>query len=238
MATNSFSYSGTELEVLNGAKNYYRWILSHFAPYVTGRVIEVGAGVGNFSEFLLNGTNVSELILLEPADNLFPLLQQRFSRESRVKPVHGYLEDMSNTAHLSAHSLLLVNVLEHIADDEAFLQAAHQLLIPGGTISLFVPALLQLYGTLDDAFAHYRRYTKSSLPYKLQKVGFQIVSLRYFNLPGVITWFLLGKVLRRRTLRPTDIRLYDRVVVPWISRLERYWEPPIGQSLIAIARKR
>lgn len=232
-----FSYSGTELEALAGAKNYYRWILTYFAPYLGKRVVEVGAGIGTLSEFLLHSPKVRQLVLVEPGDNLFPLLQERFARDSRIRLVHGYVEDLSGTIHGSADSVVLVNVLEHIAHDEASLQAAYQLLVPEGAILLFVPALPRLYGALDEAFGHFRRYTKPLLAHKLQQAGFHLVSLRYVNFPGVLTWFLAGKVLRRRTLRPRDVRLYDQWAVPWLTRLEKHWEPPIGQSLIAIARK-
>lgn len=232
-----FSYSGTELQALTGAKNYYRWILTYFAPYLGKRVVEVGAGIGTLSEFLLQSPDVLKLVLVEPGDNLFPLLQQRFARNARIQLVHGYLEDLSGTTHDAVDSVVLVNVLEHIAADEVSLQAAYQLLVPEGALLLFVPALPQLYGTLDEAFGHFRRYTKPLLAHKLQQAGFSRVSLRYMNFPGVITWFLAGKVLRRRTLRPQDVRLYDQWGVPWLSRLEKHWEPPIGQSLIAIARK-
>ena len=231
----AFSYASTELGALVEAKKYYRWILNRFVPHLGKRIIEVGAGIGTFSEFLLNGTNCSSLLIVEPAENLCPLLQERFSCDTRVKVVQGYLEDMASS--LSADSVVSVNVLEHIADDETYLQRAHQILVSGGTILLLVPALPWLFGKLDEAFGHVRRYTKSSLADKLLRAGFHLTYLRYSNFPGVITWFLAGKVLRRRTLRPADVRLYDRWVVPWISRLERHWEPPIGQSLMAIARK-
>lgn len=235
MQTVAFSYSRAELEALSEAKNYYRSIAGHFAPYVGKRIIEVGAGIGTFSEVLLNGTNGSELFLVEPADNLRSPLQERFSKDMRVTIANGYLEDI--TTRLAADSVVVVNVLEHVADDQAFLQAAHRLLVPGGAILIFTPALPQLYGTLDQAFGHVQRYSKSSLASKLQRIGFRLLHLRYFNFPGVIAWFLAGKVLRRKLLRPADIRLYDRWVVPWASKLERKWEPPLGQSLIAIASK-
>lgn len=235
MSTVAFSYSKTLLEALSEAKNYYRWIACHFAPYVGKRVIEVGAGIGTFSEVLLDGTNGSELFLVEPADNLRSTLQERFSGDMRVTMVNGYLEDISTP--LAADSVVVVNVLEHVTDDEGFLNAAHRLLVPGGTILIFAPALPRLYGTLDQAFGHVQRYSKSSLASKLQRTGFRLLHLRYFNFPGVIAWFLAGKVLRKRALRPADYRLYDRWVVPWVSKLEQKWEPPLGQSLIAIASK-
>jgi len=228
----------TELDALAEAKNYYRWILRRFRPFLGKRVVEVGAGIGTFSKFLLE-VGVDELILVEPAKNLFPILQQRFSGDPKVRVVHGYLEnlaDMGVTAS-GVDSIVLVNVLEHIEDDGRALKAAYRVLIPAGTLLLFVPALPWLYGTLDAAFGHARRYTKRSLSSKLTDAGFRILELRYFNLPGVISWFVAGKLLRRRTLQDRDVRLYDRWVVPWASRVEERWKPPVGQSLLAVGQK-
>jgi SAM-dependent methyltransferase len=163
------------------------------------------------------------------------MLQKEFSGDARVRLVKGCLEDVADS--LSSDSVVLVNVLEHIEDDRALLRTIHRILNPGGTILLFVPALPCLYGSLDEAFGHVRRYTKSALTLRLEKMRFQIVRLQYFNLPGIGPWFLAGKVLKRRSLRPSDVRMYDRWVMPWISRLERRWGPPVGQSILAIARK-
>ena len=72
---------------------------------------------------------------------------------------------------------------------------------------------------------------------KLQVAGFGIIRLAYVNLLGIAGWFLTGRVLRRTTLRPRDVRWYDQLVIPWLSKLEERWQPPCGQSLILIARK-
>jgi hypothetical protein len=68
----SFAYLSTELEVLGGAENYYRWVLSRFAPYMGKRTIEVGAGIDTFSQSPLSCGQIAELVLIEPGDNLFP----------------------------------------------------------------------------------------------------------------------------------------------------------------------
>jgi SAM-dependent methyltransferase len=231
----SFAYVSTELHALAAAKNYYRWVISQFAPYIGKRVIEVGAGIGTFAQSLLNNVTVSELVLVEPSDNLFPLLQRRFAEEPRVKSVHGYFQLIASPA--TADSIVLVNVLEHIAEDQAFLNDAHATLTPGGTLLLLVPALPWIYGSLDQAFGHYRRYTKTSLASKLQVAGFGIIRLAYVNLLGIVGWFLTGKVLKRMTIKSRHVRWYDQWVIPWLLRLEGRWEPPCGQSLIVIARK-
>ena len=149
--------------------------------------------------------------------------------------MQGYLEDAGPAG--SADAVVAVNVMEHVRDDDAFLRTAHRLLAPGGHALLFVPALPALFGTLDEAFEHFRRYTRPVLADRLREAGLEPLRVQYTNLPGVAAWWLSGKVLRRRTLTARDARLYDRWVVPWVSALERVWTPPLAQSLIAVARK-
>lgn len=231
----SFAYVSTELDALAEAKNYYRWVNRQFAPFIGKRIIEVGAGIGTFAQSLLDHATVSELILVEPSDNLFPILQRRFVQESRVKMIHGYFQRSAISAR--ADSIVLVNVLEHIAEDQAFLDDAHAALTPGGTLLLLVPALPRIYGSLDQVFGHHRRYTKAVLARKLHVAGFGIIRLAYVNLLGIAGWFLTGRVLKRMTLQSRYVRWYDQWVIPWLSKLEERWEPPYGQSLIVIARK-
>lgn len=230
------TYSSTELESLIEARNYYRWILERFTPYLGNTVIEVGAGIGNFSDYLVNTSDLTRLFLVEPSQNLFPHLKDRFSGRANVRILHGCLEDVA-TDIPPVNSIVLVNVLEHMEHDEGFLEVAYNLLLPGGALLLLVPALPWLYGTLDEAFGHYRRYTKSSLSAKLARKGFRQVSTRYLNLVGVAAWYLTGAILRRATLRSQDVKFYDTRILPWILAFEKYWEPPIGQNLLAIWRK-
>src|SRR5438067_1300913 len=49
----------------------------------------------------------------------------------------------------------------------------------------FVPAGPRLFGTLDAAFGHHRRYTQRSLGSSLATAGFTVRLLRYMNVPGV-----------------------------------------------------
>jgi SAM-dependent methyltransferase len=230
-----FSYSGTELAALAGAHNYYRWVLRRFAPYLGRRIVEVGAGVGTFSRLLLDESRPSRLVLVEPADNLAPLLRSRFDGDPRVAVVHGYLEDVP--PDVSADAIVGVNVLEHVADERAFLDAAARALTPDGFLLVLVPAGPWLFGALDEEFGHFRRYTRGTLEQALGISGFRLRAVRYHNFPGIVAWFLMGRVLRQRTLPPRAVARYDRFVVPWLSRLEDVWRPPFGQSLVAVASK-
>ena len=67
------------------AQNYYKWILQIAGSFIGGRVMEVGAGVGSFAEVLLKQVPVTELLLIEPAVNLYARLERKFESEARVK---------------------------------------------------------------------------------------------------------------------------------------------------------
>jgi SAM-dependent methyltransferase len=234
MKATDFSYSGTELDALAEAPNYYRFIARQFAPFVGPRTVEIGAGIGTFAEHLLRETSVRELVAVEPADNNFPELRRRLGARTDVRAVHGYLEDHVNEI-TGMDSLVAVNVLEHTPDDVAFLRAARSVLRPGGAALLFVPAMPAVYGSLDDEFEHYRRYTKTTLRHALTEAGFRDARLRYVNCLGLAAWFMAGRVFKWRTIDASRVRFYDRWVVPWLTRAELVVEPPIGQSILAVA---
>jgi SAM-dependent methyltransferase len=239
-ASEEFAYSGTELDAMSGAENYYRWIIRHFAPFTGREILEVGAGVGTFANHLLFALpdgpfGGRRLTLIEPASNLFPALQHRFRENHLVTTLQGDLESCAD--RLRPDTEILVNVLEHVKDDEACLALLHRILQPGGHLLIFVPAMPGLYGSLDAAFEHYRRYARAELERKLRAAGFELRKSRFVNLPGVAAWWLSGKIFRRKTLAPGAVRFYDRWVIrPW-SRCEDVWAPPLGQNLLAIAQK-
>jgi SAM-dependent methyltransferase len=233
--SSDFAYSGTELEAVAEARNYYDWIIDSFASRIGARTVEAGAGIGTVSEQILNRAKPHELLLIEPDAQNAQALRKRFQNDPRVQVRHGYLEDAAPS--LQVNSVIAVNVLEHVERDSEFLAAACQALIPGGYVLLLVPALPAIFGSLDRAFDHYRRYTKSGLSRQITNAGLEIESLYYLNMLGVAAWFASGRILRRTTLGRGQVRFYDRYVIPALRQIESRFHPPIGQSILAIARK-
>jgi SAM-dependent methyltransferase len=231
-----FVYSGNELDAMAAARNYYRWITDQFAPFLGPRVVEVGAGIGTVASLLLQRPQVRRLIAIEPAANTFPILAERFRNDPRVEVVQGVLGEVPIPEPVN--TLIAVNVLEHVADDEGFLRAAREAVMPDGHLLLFVPAMPAIYGELDDAFGHFRRYTKKTLGSLVTACGWDVQRLTYANFPGVLAWLIASRMLRKRTIGRGSVRIYDRLVFPLVSRFEAKWEPVIGQSLLAIARNR
>ena len=230
-----FSYSGTELDAVAEATNYYRWIIDSFAGALGERIVEAGAGIGTVSDLVLRRAAPKEMLLVEPAENNIPNLRRRFDGDPRVRIYHGYLEDVGDS--VTADTVIAVKVMEHVESDAEFLRAARLTLARDGALLLLVPAVPAIYGSLDKAFDHYRRYTRSGLENSLLTAGFRIETLHYLNFVGIAAWFISGRILHRTTLGRAQVRFYDRWVIPWLRRIESRIHPPVGQSLLAIARK-
>jgi SAM-dependent methyltransferase len=183
-------------------------------------------------------TDITALWCLEPAANLIPLLRSEVSKSGKpVKVIQATLAQFVASAPEPFDCLVCVNVLEHIEDDSEAMRQMNDLLKAGGHLCLFVPALPWLYGSLDAQFGHYRRYTRRRLEELARQAGFAIEKLRFFYLLGVITWFLMGKILRWRTWNATPVAAYDRLIIPFLRRLERRFSPPLGQSLLMVVRR-
>jgi hypothetical protein len=127
-------------------------------------------------------------------------------------------------------------VLEHIENDAAEAAAMHRALKPGGHALIFVPALEGLYSELDRKLGHFRRYRRRPLVRLFEQAGFDTVRCRYFDIAGIIPWYI-AFVLMNRTISEGKVSLYDRVVVPVMRAIEGWIPPPIGKNLLLVARK-
>ena len=237
----SFVYPGRELEAMSFAVRYHRWILEVFGPYLGSRLVEVGAGAGAFSELLLE-RQPSSLALIEPSAEMCRQLRER------VEPLRG-------TTQVSLHnsffpvvagrirederpdSILYVNVLEHIDDDVGELEAVRRALVPGGRAFFFVPAFRWLYGRFDERVGHVRRYTRGELERKCGLAGFRVIESRYFDLAGVVPWWLKYRLFKSDTLEARTVELYDRFGVPLARVVEKLIRPPLGKNIILVAEK-
>lgn len=214
------------------APRYNRWLTARVAPWVGRRVLEIGAGIGNMAEFFLDR---ERLVLAEPEAFYRERLAARFAGRSNVSVVPLRLPAVDpRLAAERLDTVICLNVLEHVEADGAALAAMRGLLVPGGRIVLLVPALRFLYGSLDAALGHYRRYAASELRDKIDAAGLRLKHMEYFNLGGVLGWWLTGRVLRRTIIPSGSLRLYDALVP--LFRLERFLPFRIGQSLIAVAQ--
>lgn len=238
--SNKVVYVGKDLEAMSFAVNYHKWILDEFTAFLGKNIIEVGAGTGSFSEMILQ-TEPETLSLVEPSD-LYNELTDNISQPENRTRINFYNSIFSAVAAEIADrkkpdSIIYVNVLEHIEDDEAELDLIYKTLIPGGRAFIFVPALELLYGEFDRKLGHFRRYRKSELEEKCRNAGFKILTSKYFDFAGVLPWYVKYRLLNSVELGGGAVSLYDKVVVPIFRRIESAVNVPVGKNILLVAEK-
>jgi 2-polyprenyl-3-methyl-5-hydroxy-6-metoxy-1,4-benzoquinol methylase len=226
-----------DLEIMSKALNYKKWIYSKFYKYIGKRIIEIGAGIGNFTEFLID----RELVIA--VDNYAPCieyLQRRFLDYNNIIPLKADIShpDVLMLSKYLPDTIICINVLEHIKDDVAALSHMRNILNSEGKLLLLVPSHSRLYGSYDHVIGHYRRYSKKDLKKKLILTGFYIEDIFYMNSIATLGWLFNYKLLKLKKHYVNQVLYYDRLVIPWLRAIETIIRPPFGLSLVAIAEKR
>lgn len=222
-----------EFAALSVADNYRKALLCEFSEYLRGNVLEVGAGIGQITEALVEKSDIKQFVSIEPDSGFYAKLLEKFPGHTVVQ---GTIEDLPGDRNWDA--VVSINVLEHIKDDERELKNyRNHLAKNAGVLCLFVPARMEIYAELDRDFGHFRRYGRPELRQKLERAGFQILRLRYYNLAGYFAWWLNFCVFKKRHFNTGSVRFFDRFIFPVVHGFEsRICPPLVGQSLLAIAR--
>lgn len=219
------------LDHLTDAGNYNRWIFDVIRPHLRGRVLEVGCGTGTFS-ILMAGV-AEHLTAMDLDPGFVTRAQQRLASVSNAVALQG---DATRSLPEDAFdTVVMLDVLEHIEDDRAMLEALAARLTPGGRIVLKVPAIQALHNSMDRAVGHHRRYSKAGLEQAARRAGLIPHAVRPFNAAGIPGWWWNG--VRNKTVAPAaQIGGFDRVV-PVLAALERALPIPVGLSWIAAFSK-
>jgi len=233
-------YVGKDLEAMDFAVNYHKWILDEFRPFLGKRVVEVGAGTGSFSELLLQ-ENIDSLSLVEPSE-MFGSLTAKVSQIRNQTKVDFYQSIFSEVASeifdkQKPDSIIYVNVLEHIEDDASELEFIYKTLGKGGRCFIFVPALMSLYGEFDRKIGHFRRYTKREVKEKCQAAGFKVLKSKYFDFAGMLPWFVKYKLLKSDSLDSGAVTMYDKMAIPFVRQMEKFVNVPLGKNVLMVAEK-
>ena len=217
------------------ARNYNKGIIDRVNVFIGDRVLEVGSGLGNITELLVKNRFVRSL---EIRKDYVKKVNNRFKNYKNFKAIAGDIIDTKviNLKKYNFDTIVCINVLEHIKDDVKALKNMFLLVKNKGYIILLVPAIKILYGSMDKADLHYRRYTKSDLQTKFKNSGFKIEKIFYINSLGIFGWFVNGRILKRNVLPEKQLKFYDKVI-PLVFFLEKTVGPPIGQSLVIIGKK-
>ncbi len=224
------------LRIMEGAGSYNRWLFQQCKPSLAGRVLEVGAGVGNITKFLLDR---SVIVATDNQTTYVQELRRKFAHLQQVKVQQLDLTDaeaVSTTIRANhVDTVLMMNVLEHIERDGQAIENLHAGLPSGGRLVVVVPAHQLLYSNMDRNLHHYRRYNKKGLGDLLEKSGYEVQEMKYLNWLGAIGWFINGRLMCRQLIPSHQLRFFD--VLIFLLKIEDYVRLPFGLSLLVVARK-
>lgn len=236
MNPNDYAYPGKELELFEKATNWKKYWASLVRPYISGDVLEVGAGTGVNTVYLHN-SKVNSWHLLEPDPYMAGSLQQK--NERGELPAGCRVTTGTNTA-LPPESrfdcILYIDVLEHIADDRQELAFAAGMLREGGRLIVLAPAHPFLMSPFDDAIGHYRRYNKKMLQ-SIRPSGLSDVQLFYADSAGLIASMANRYFLRKRLPGKSQISFWDNCLIPVSRMTDMICLRRLGKTVIAIWQK-
>ena len=222
------------LDSLAGTKRFNRWMAGTIRPWLGGRVLELGAGIGNMTQQLAGGRK--RYVATDIDEEHLARQRVRFRGRPNVEIRKCDLCRADDFAglHGAFDTVVCLNVVEHVEDDLTALCNIHSALAPGGRAIVLVPQDQSIFGSLDEALGHFRRYREDELRRRMEEAGFVIEQTLQFNRVTRPGWWWNGRVLRRRTFGSLQLRVFDRMV-PVFRRIDALLPWP-AVSLIAIGR--
>jgi len=227
-------YIGEELKFFELAENWKRYLASRLRPYISGRVLEVGAGMGATASHLYRD-DLQRYLSLEPDARLcgeYRLRQSQGRIPAFCELVHGTLESLPSDDTFD--SIIYIDVLEHIQDDRSEFGRAHDRLTSGGHLLVLCPAHNFLFSAFDKAIGHFRRYNKQM--YR-ELSNCPPSELEYLDSIGMAASVANKWVLKQSCPTEKQIILWDRVFV----RMSRVLDPltfrMIGKSILGVWKK-
>lgn len=229
------------LEAVANAGRFNRYMYQAIKPHLTGRVLEIGSGIGNISHFASQQPGV-QLHLSDVRQAYLGILNERFPAIRQQGHIHKL--DLQHPQFEEEYAPLLgtydavfaLNVVEHLKDDTAALRNMKALLKPGGHAIVLVPAFQSLYNPIDKALEHYRRYTRASLLKVFHAAQLTPTHKRYFNALGIPAWFISGKLQGNNVIPKGQMKAYD-YLVPLVKLLDVFCRPLLGLSVIVVGQK-
>jgi ubiquinone/menaquinone biosynthesis C-methylase UbiE len=241
---NGHDYSGnTNLEIISENYRFNDWMFRQINKGLretTGNVLEVGSGLGTFSDKIIQCKSPDSKIILTDISDMYLLrLREKYSSNKNVTVCRLNLdkgEDYGKIGYGMFSFIIALNVLEHIKDDQFALQELYRMLQKDGMLVILVPCHKFLYNVIDVNVGHYRRYAKKELLKKISMTHFCIERLSYFNMLGIAGWYINGNLWREPRINLVASKWFDRLV-PVLEYLDRITSNITGLSLICYLKK-
>lgn len=237
MDDTDFSYIGDELDNFSIVINWKRYWSSMITPYLGNHVLEVGAGIGSSTEVLCSMSSTETWHCLEPDPENITILNNK--KNSGDLPSHctfhnGTIESLG--LNQKYESILYIDVLEHIEDDQREIFEAATHLINKGYLIILGPAFPFLFSEFDKSIGHFRRYTRAMFSEKNGE-NLRMVQARYLDSVGLMVSLANRLLLRSPLPSKRQLKIWDRYLIPCSRIIDRIIHYQLGRSLLVIFQK-
>lgn len=223
------------LEDLSEMENYPQWIVGLLKDELGPPILEVGAGHGSITKVLADYGNV---VAFDTSEVATKVLNEKFSENKQRKHQVLVVDSLEKAEeHGPYQAIVLVNVLEHVANDVQLLEDLAEMLTPTGVIAIFTPAHPELYSQFDGLVGHYRRYRLGEISIVMRSSGLKIEKLKYVNAVGAVGWLVNSRLLRSTTPSPFITKIYDKLIFIMTRIVDPLVGSRFGQSVVCIASK-
>jgi len=223
------------LDALEQAPRFNQWMYDSIRTHLGKRIVELGAGRGNLSKLLKQH---GHFLATDYRPDYLEELQDRWGHDDAFRVATLDMTDSQEFETLRGFepdTVVCMNVLEHIEDDQAVLNNLHRVLPDQARIVFLVPFNPKLTSEFDRQIGHFRRYQTGELDTKMTRAGFDVEHQFYFNKVGVFAWWVGNQLFRQRTITSWQLRIYN-LLTP-LFRVLDHLLPTKGLSTVVVARK-
>jgi len=224
-------YIGEELEAFDKAHIWRKYIYFLIKKFLKKDILEVGAGIGSFTNNYI--TQDRNITLTDLDTYNVTLLEKKFTINNNVKVLKCFVNEIDS----AFDNILYLNVLEHIEDDAGELNKALEKLKTGGTLIVLVPAHQKLYGPMDKAVGHFKRYDLNFFK-NLNLKNANIEKLYCLDCAGYLLYFL-NKIFFKEEVYPSSFKIliWDKIFTPITIILDKLLRYKFGKNVMCVIRK-
>ncbi len=235
-AQTTIDYIGDELQLFENAKNWKAYFAARLRPYIKGNVAEVGAGLGGTTLTLVSA-ELPSWTCIEPDPRLCAEISRKVEVGDLPQNVQASISTLSDRpASAKFNTILYIDVLEHIEDDQKEAVLAAERLERGGYPIVLAPAHQYLFTPFDSAIGHYRRYSRKSMK-AVAPPGLRLEKCFYLDSVGMFASLANKLMLRQSHPKIGQILFWDRAMVPVSRIVDPLLGHNFGKTVIAIWRR-
>ena len=214
------NYPGKELENFDSATIWRKYVYFLIKKYIKGNILEVGAGIGSFTNNYSHLKNDS-ITLTEVDNNNYEIIKQKFKNKN-----YSLYQNITKELKGTFNTIMYLNVLEHIKEDTTEINDALNKLEINGHLIILVPAHNKLYSKFDEAVGHFKRYEIDY--FKNLKLSNAVVEKVFFlDCMGYLLYYVNG-IFFKEDVYPSKIK-----ILIW----DKIFNYKMGKNLLCVIKK-